>query len=107
MITVIEGPPESGKSLLANSLRNAAISSGRGALLIDDHADGEARHHLEKIIAGDVFVPGTPAEAVRWKNDPQVVLVNSGEQRLAEFESICPGFTKRFGPVSRIQTNVT
>lgn len=104
MITVIEGPPQSGKSVLANSLRNAAISSGRGALLIDDHADGEARHHLEKIIAGDVFVTGTPAGEVRWKNSPHVILVNSGEQRLAEFESICPGFTEKFGPVSRLNT---
>jgi hypothetical protein len=104
MITVIEGPPKSGKSVLANSLRNSAISSGRGAMLIDDHADGEARHHLEKIIAGDVFVPGTPAVDVRWKNDPHVILVNSGEQRLEEFESICPGFTKKLGPVSRVRT---
>lgn len=102
MIVVISGPAKSGKSLLANSLRNTAISNGRGALLIDDHSDGDAIHHLEKIIVADRFVPGTKAEDVRWKNDPAIVLVNAGEKRLDEFEKICPGFTKKFGPVSRM-----
>jgi hypothetical protein len=102
-ILIIEGPPKSGKSLLANSMRNTAISSGRGALLIDDHADGEARYHLEKIIKGDQLVPGTPADEINWKKEPQVILVNSGEKRLAEFEELVPGFTAKFGPVSRMK----
>ena len=103
-IIAIKGPAKSGKSLLANSLRNTAIANGRGALLIDDHADGEAEHHLEKIIRGDSFVPGTPADQVNWKKEPQVILVNSGVKRLEEFEAICPGFTEMFGPVSTMRT---
>lgn len=105
-ILIIEGPAKSGKSLLANSMRNTAISGGRGALLIDDHSDGDAIHHLEKIIQGDKFVPGTAASDVRWKKDSQVILVNSGADRLAEFETICPGFTTVFGPVSKMKLGV-
>jgi hypothetical protein len=101
-ILIIKGPAKSGKSLLANSMRNTAISSGCGALMIDDHADGEAVHHLEKIIQGDRFVPGTAAADVKWKKDPKVILVNSGEDRLKEFETICPGFTTVHGPVSKM-----
>lgn len=102
-ILLIKGPPKSGKSLLANSLRNTAISQGRGAMLIDDHADGEAHIHLEKIIKGDRFIPGTPASEVNWKDGVTVILVNKGEDRLAEFEAICPGFTEMFGPVSTME----
>jgi hypothetical protein len=102
MITIIKGPPNSGKSLLANALRNTAIGGGRGVLLIDDHAEGEAERHLERIIAGDPFMPGTPIEDIRWKSDPQIILVNSGAGRLAEFEALVPGFTAKFGPVSTI-----
>ncbi len=102
-ILVIEGSAKSGTSLLANSVRDTAISSGRSALLIDDHADGEAMHHLEKIIQGDQFVPGTAANKVNWKKGPQVILVKSGAKRLKEFEEICPGFTAKFGPVSTVK----
>lgn len=101
-IIVINGPDKSANSLLANSLRNTAISSGNGALLINDNLDGDAVHHLEKIIAADPFVKGTDAEKVKWKKDPAIILVGSGEKRLAEFEKICPGFTKKFGPVSKM-----
>lgn len=104
----IKGPPKSGKSLLANSLRNTALTERRGALLIDDHADGEAQHHLEKIIAGGAFVPGTAADAVSWKSDsPAVILVNSGIDRLDEFEAICPGFMAKFGPVTTLTLEQT
>jgi len=101
-ILIIDGPPKSGKSLIANGLRNTAISAGKGALLIDDHADGDAIHHLEKIIKADKFVSGTPAEEVNWKPDPQIILVNSGAERLKDFDAICPGFTAKFGPVRRM-----
>ena len=97
-IIVINGGDKAATSFLANSLRNTAIGSGCGALLINDSKDGEAKHLLEKIIDGDVFVEGTPAEEVRWKNDPKIILVNSGADRLPELDAICPGFSEKFGP---------
>lgn len=100
-IIVITGD-QSAADLLGNSLRNTAISSGKGALLVKADQDGAVQHQIEKIIAGDVFVEGTPADAVNWKPDPQVVFVNAGEAFLAQFEAACPGFTVKLGPVSRL-----
>ena len=101
-IIVINGPSKAANRLMGDSLRNTAISSGGGALLIDDHMDGEARHHLEKIIAGDKFIEGTEAGKVNWKSRAAVVLIGKAEKRIDEFEAICPGFTKQLGPVSRM-----
>ena len=101
-ILIIRSANKGAATLLADSMRNTAMSAGKGVILIDDHADGETQHQLEKIIDGDVFVIGTEAEKVKWKADPQVILVNSGEARLAHFEEACPGFTKKIGPVSNM-----
>lgn len=102
-IIVITGDA-SATSLLADSLRSTAINGGRGALLVrgTEQDEAEVQHLLEKIIVADVFAVGTPAESINWKNDPQVILVNEGEAKLAEFEAACPGFTAKFGPVSRM-----
>jgi hypothetical protein len=114
MIIHITGPAASGKSLLANSLRNQAISEGRGALLVDDTQDGEVRYLLEKIVAGASLgpVPGMgeaipqPAAAIPWKADPSIILVGDKIGLLGEFEALAPGFTELFGPVRTLSTGV-
>jgi hypothetical protein len=109
-ITHITGSPNSGKSLLANSMRNTAISNGRGALLVDDTNDGEARYLLEKIVAGASLglEPGrgpatvTAARDIPWKPDPAIIIVGDKIEMLAEFEEIAPGFIEMFGPVKTL-----
>lgn len=115
MITIIEGPKKSGKTALANSMRNSHIGKGYdekakayyGALLIDEDQDGEPRHLLEKIINGMALpADGTPLDArhVPWKADPQVILVGKkAEKLLAEFEKLVPGFKAKIGPVKRMK----
>lgn len=117
MILFIEGPAQSGKSTMANALRNFAISNKRGALMIDDHADGAIAHHVEKIIddgemrpkdklgrltdpKGDVLKESFTVDEINWKADPIIVFVNSGAKRLDEIEALIPGFTKKLGPVN-------
>jgi hypothetical protein len=115
MITIIEGPAKSGKSALANSLRNRHIGRGldekagvfHGALLIDEDQDGEPRHLLEKLIHG-MALPGdgTPVNAkeIPWKADPQVVIVGKKQEKLLdEFEKLIPGFKAKVGPVKRLK----
>lgn len=115
-ITIIKGPPKSGKSLLANSIRNTHIGKGldeksgtfHGCLLIDDTQDGEPRHLLEKLIVG-VALPedGTPVpvDELPWKHDPQIVIVGDAKAKLLKtFEKLVPGFMERFGPVHTLTT---
>lgn len=103
----ITGPAKSGKSLLANSMRNTQIGNGKGALLVDDTQDGEARYLLEKLVVGIPLgeksgegpaVP-RPAADIPWKDDPVIIFVGDKIALLDEFEKIAPGFTKMFGPV--------
>lgn len=113
----ITGPKKSGKSLLANSLRNTAIGQSnpaegifKGALLVDDSQNGEPRYLLEKLILGESLgvTPGVgdaiprTAKDIKWKDDPLVVFVGDKIKLLAEFEKLAPGFTKMFGPVSKM-----
>lgn len=103
-IVIITGSPESGKTLTANALRNDAISRGRGCLLIDDTQDGEAIPLLEKIIAGVPFDPKTPISEIPWKEDPLIIAVGSGKDRLDEIEALLPGFKAAMGPVYTVDT---
>lgn len=119
MITIIEGPAKSGKSAMANGLRDNHISKGgpftgdrpadwrpNGALLIDDGQAGEPRHLIEKLLHGDALpADGTPvpADQLNWKNDPQVIIVGKKQEKLlAQFEKLVPGFAKKVGPVKRL-----
>jgi len=103
----ITGPAKSGKSLMGNSMRNTQISNGKGALLVDDTQEGEARYLLEKLIDGDHLgaISGDgpaiprPAKDVNWKPEPAIIFVGDKIKLLDEFEKIVPGFTKMFGPV--------
>lgn len=85
----------------ASQLRNDAISHGKGALIIGPDQVGDIRHLLEKAIFRDLFIPGTQADSVNWKPDPQIILVGVGANRLEEIEKVCPGFTKKLGPVMK------
>lgn len=95
----IKGPKKSGKSLLANSLRNSSIGQGKGALLVDDTQDGDPRHLLEKIIVAVPLTEPTSADKIPWKPDPVIVLVGDKISVLEDFEALAPGFLKKFGPV--------
>lgn len=116
MITIIEGPKKSGKSALANAMRDRQISRGfdekaqafHGALLIDEKAqdDAEPRHLLEKLIHGMALpADGTPVNAkdVPWKADPQVIIVGDATKWLKTFEKLVPGFKAKVGPVKKMK----
>jgi hypothetical protein len=126
----ITGPKKSGKSLLANSMRNTQITNGLGALLVDEDQEGEPRYLLEKIVAGVSlgkeagFGPAVPRPAadVPWKGwtapiltedgisetefirqDPLIIFVGDKISLLDEFELITPGFLELFGPVREMK----
>jgi hypothetical protein len=61
-ILVITGPSQSGKTLIANALRNDQISKGKGALLVDEETQGDVEPLLEKIIKGKVLAQLSPTE---------------------------------------------
>ena len=120
MITIIEGPAKSGKSALANSMRDRHIGAGgpltpdakkdwkpNGALLIDEGQDGEPRHLIEKLLHGDALpADDSPVKAseLNWKNDPQVIIVGKKQEKLLDvFEKLVPGFEKKVGPVKRLK----
>lgn len=120
MIHIIEGAVKSGKTALANSLRNAAISAGQGALMIDDYdpqSDPKMQAHplhlAEKIVSevalhimtkdGPIMRPGLTVDDIPWKVDPVIVVVGKhGQKKLAEIEALLPGFKSKFGPVKKI-----
>jgi hypothetical protein len=123
-ITVISGPAASGKTALANTMRNTAISNGRGCLLLDETTEGEPSVLAEKIIVGEKLpadvrnhfkveaVDGEPVvargiDAVAWKKDPLVIVVgDKGKALLWEIEKVCPGFVAKFGPATGVSTTV-
>jgi hypothetical protein len=113
MITIIEGPAKSGKTTLANSLRNQVIGTGtekdgkpRGCLLIDEQTEGEPRHLLEKIIHADALPADgspVPADKVNWKHNASIVIVGKKQEKmLSTFEKLVPGITDKLGPVKRM-----
>lgn len=111
MIIIINGPDDAANSLLANSLRNTQISQGKGALLADVGQDGDPRHQLEKIIAGDTLEESKAfaeragqelIDAIPWKPEPAIILVGEQEALLEKLEALVPGLTGKFGPVTRM-----
>lgn len=125
-ITIISGPPKTGKSALGATLRNFAISNGRGALLLDDaNKDADPRVLVEKLLVAEHLPDDVPSfrkvgkdakgkevilsgiDALPWKKDPHVIAVDkAGRDLLNKIESVCPGFKERFGPASGISTTV-
>ncbi len=100
MIFIISGKAKTGKTEMANALRDRAISNKRGGLIVDEQTEGEDQHLLEKIIAGDALVPGTKADDVNWKPDSSIIVVGKhGLAKLAAFEEMVPGLKKKLGPV--------
>lgn len=105
MITVIKHSAKNSEAarVHADSIRNSAVGQAKGALLLSaDTERAEPKHLLEKIIAGDVFVEGTPAKEVNWKEDAVIVAVDGAEKQLADLEKVCPGFLAAFGPKSEL-----
>ena len=141
-IVIIDGAEKSGKTFLANALRNNHIggkkgvllldeaksgglmamvgkvfgtkpkapdSDNRGALLIDEATEGDLKALLEKILVGvpmpDVILADW-ATALPWKPDSMIIFVGYRQEMLDRFESLLPGFRRRFGPVYRIGMEV-
>jgi len=107
-ITIITGESGTGKTLIANALRNNQISNQKGCLLIDETQDGALDTLLEKIIVG-VNLPhpdDMPIDLnlIPWKTDPMIILVGEKQSMLADIEARVPGFTDKFGPVYEIHT---
>lgn len=103
MIILITGASKSGKSTVANALRNNAINYKRGALLVDENCDGETVPLLEKI-AGEPLKQGVDASEQNWKPESSIIIVGDGAAaRLASFEELVPGFAEFHGPVYTIK----
>lgn len=108
MIYVVKGPAKSGKTWLANALRNKALSTKAGALLVDEDQTGAPADLLAKLLidmsADDAFGDKrVPVASLPWKKDPTIVFVGKKEKLLADFEVLVPGFTKKFGPVLEVK----
>ena len=103
-IIKITGPKGSGKSLIAEALRNSQVPAKKGALLIDEQTDtnGNLEIHLEKIIIAAKFDKAKWKD-LPWKRDSMIILVGNKTSLLDEFEVMMPGFKEFFGPVSTIQ----
>lgn len=110
-ILLISGPAKSGKSYLANALRNGASAQKRGVLMLDESTTGDPKHLLEKLISELTFedcmrlaaVKGIGKEklieVIPWKPDPVVIAVGDREKLLDDFERAIPGFRAKMGPV--------
>lgn len=108
-IVIINGGAKSGKTLIANALRNSHIIKGKGVLLIDEANDGEVKPLLEKILVGiqlPADIPEDWAEVLPWKPDAMIIVVAAKQNMLAVFEEMLPGFRKAFGPVYTIDTGI-
>lgn len=107
MIFLIDGPAKSGKSRIANALRNDQIAKGNGALLVDETQNGAPNHLLEKLLVGGVgtLTSATDAAKLEWKKNCDVIVVGAKKSILADFEKLVPGFKKQFGPVVTLTTS--
>lgn len=119
----ITGAKGVGKTTTAQNFRGQAVNMKRGTLLVDDNLkdDGATHHLLEKIIAdlppaemkgklgrlsdpfGNALASSFDIETINWKPDPAIIFVNEALDRLADFEAMVPGFTKKFGPVRHME----
>lgn len=86
----------------ANTLRDGQIGKKCGALLVREDCDGGNKELLEKILVAVTFDVKVPVAQQPWKPNSIVILVGKAKSRLAEFEKLCPGFEKHFGPVTSI-----
>lgn len=105
-IVVIKGPAKTGKSLVANALRNNHINQKKGVLLIDETQEGDVKAQIEKLLVGIVLPESVPSNLkdLPWKPDPMIIVVNSKISILEAFEKLVPGFKVFFGPVYTIDT---
>lgn len=109
MLYIIKGPAKSGKSTIANALRNNAISGGHPALLLDDAAgEADPKALVEKLMTGP-FDPAIESARQPWKKDPVgavgfvvVAVGDVGEAKLLEVEKLVPGFISTFGPTTKV-----
>lgn len=108
-IVIITGKSKSGKSLVANALRNNQVSNKQGALLIDENNDGANNHLLEKIIVGvplPEVIPANWADTIPFKPKSMIILVGDKQSKLQDFEKILPGFCEKFGPIYTLQAGI-
>lgn len=109
MIIHIEAPRKKNDEalIIANALRNGQIGQAKGGLLIKESTDADPRYLLEKLINGDALPPEPlPARNVNWKPEGMVILVGTSISLLGKFEELVPGFTKRFGPICRVELHI-
>lgn len=99
----ITGPSKSGKTFIANALRNSQVGQAKGALMVDEGNDGGAKELLEKIIVGVPLVPGVSAKEIPWKPESIIIFVNDSISRLEEFKALVPDIEQHFGPVIKVQ----
>lgn len=103
MIFLVNGPPQSGKTFLANSLRNTALMHRHGCLMVDDTQTGELDRLIEKLLDGaNLPEKVEDIEKLPWKPDPAVIFVGAKESMLRDIEARVPGFSKKFGPVCKV-----
>ena len=103
-IYLIDGQEKSGKTYLANTLRNMQIHCRKGAILLDENATGHISALLEKILVG-ITMPESNEKWKEWpwKPDSMIILVGNSAKFLDVCEELLPGFTEFFGPVYTIQ----
>lgn len=105
-IVVITGPARSGKSLIANALRNNQGLQKYGTLLIDEGNSGDPKALLEKLLVGVELPDGVvDPGSLPWKPHSMIITVGEQSHLLAEFEKMLPGFMKFFGPVYSVSTS--
>lgn len=133
-IFVIKGPAKSGKTFLANALRNTQNIQKKGpVLLLDETTDGHPLRLLEKMLAspmpldgitipspdgkkekakGIVNLEDTPDDAM-WDleelafkpGDPLIIVVGEkGQAILDKIEDWVPGFQEKMGPRMGVTT---
>lgn len=108
-IVKISGQEKSSPLLIANALRNAQVSSGKGALLMTEKINTELDPLIEKLIIGIKLpdeVPLNWKDELPWKTDPMIIMVNEAQELLPLFEKRLPGFSAVFGPVVSVITDV-
>jgi hypothetical protein len=123
-IFVIEGSDKAAGRTLAATMRNTQIGNGRGCLILDDlAAEADVEVLVEKLIVGDKvpvdvvkhatveIVDDAPVvkrgiDAIKWKNDPFVIVVGEvGKTLIKKIEERVPGFIAKFSPVSGVSTD--
>jgi len=102
MIFIIEGPAKSGKTTLANALRNSQISQKKGCLLVDEDQDGDLDILLEKIIVGEKLGDKPDVAKIPWKPESMIVFVNAKQSLLKDIETRVPGIIELLGPVKKV-----